>query len=135
RAETQDEGANSAMQRWDGPGGEPCASTFLNLLKGNSIVLARPRRSKNRHSAPPADCEFAANSSLKVESGCSLTSPRINVVCSSSGDALPRPASAPLPVSRQCCHHLTAVLTAIRRLAPRRPGCNRFNQRLRKSAE
>jgi hypothetical protein len=55
-----------------------------------------------------------ARSSSKVESGCSLTSPSINVVCSSNRDVLPpRGFGAVLPVSRQCCHHLTAVLTAI----------------------
>src|SRR5713101_1483513 len=58
---------------------------------------------------------------MKVESGCSFTSPSINVVYSSSRDVLPpRGFGAALPVSRQCCHHLTAVLTAIPKAPPLR---------------
>jgi hypothetical protein len=141
-AKTRDEEANSSMQSWDSAGGDlaqvslefaeghldrvkvggilrqiakGCSRGLDRLADAGDLMLSR---SKNRHSALRLlrirRLRNAASSSMKVESGCSFTSPSINVMCSSSRDVLPpRGFGAVLPVSRQCCHHLTAVLTAI----------------------
>jgi hypothetical protein len=92
----------------------------------SALRLVRMRRLRN-----------AASSSSKVESGCSLTSPNINVLCSASRDVLPpRGFGAVLPV---CCHHLTAVLTAIPKSSAAScrdvPHATASITRLRKSAE
>ena len=60
--------------------------------------------------------EFAQRCKELLEGGIWLlfNKPQYNVLCSSNLDVLPpRGFGAVLPVWRQCCHHLTAVLTAI----------------------